>query len=208
MRACILFASPRGADSNTLAVLNIFLDAWRAAGHEAQVFSLYDLDIAPCRACRACQTDHTAPSCVVDDGMAPIFESVLQSDLIVFVSPIYSWYCTAPLKAAMDRMVYALCKFYGDERGPSLMEGKALCVLTTCGYRVEKGADLFDEGLRRWCKHAHVRYLGLHGARHLGYGTAFMTPEIAEITAKFAETVISGTRQGLPCVKGAVSEAD
>lgn len=191
MRACVLFASPRGADSNTLAVLNIFLDAWRAAGHEGLVFSLYDLDIAPCRACRICQTDHTAPNCVADDGMTPIFESVLASDLIVFASPIYSWYCTAPLKAAMDRLVYALCKFYGDERGPSLMAGKALCALTTCGYRPERGADLFDEGLRRWCKHAGLRYLGLRGARHMGYGTPFMTEEIRQNTAEFAENVIS-----------------
>lgn len=190
MRACILFASPRGKDSNTRALLDIFLDTWRAAGHEAEMFSLYDLSIAPCRACRACQQGHDAPNCTIDDDMGPIFESVLASDLIVFASPIYSWYCTAPLKAAMDRMVYALCKFYGQKRGPSLMAGKALCALTTCGYRPEQGADLFDEGLRRWCRHAKIRYLGLHGARHMGYGTVFLTPEIEENTAKFTETVI------------------
>lgn len=190
MHACILFASPRGKDSNTARLLDIFLSHWHAAGHEAEVFSLYDLNIAPCRACRACQKDHAAPHCAIRDDMGPIFESVLRSDLIVFASPIYSWYCTAPMKAAMDRMVYALCKFYGDEKGPSLLEGKALCALTTCGYRPERGADLFEEGLARWCKHAHVRRLGLHAARHLGYGTEFMTPEIAENTAEFAENVM------------------
>ena len=190
MRACILFASPRGKDSNTRALVDIFLRVWRAAGHEAELFSLYDLAIVPCRACRGCQADHTAPNCVIDDDMAPIFDAVLHSDLIVFASPIYSWYCTAPLKAAMDRLVYALCKFYGEKKGPSLMEGKAACALTTCGYHPERGADLFDEGLRRWCKHAKVRYLGLHGARHMGYGTEFMTAEIAENAAKFAENIL------------------
>ena len=124
MHACVLFASPRGKDSNTRALVDIFLRVWRAAGHEAELFSLYDLSIAPCRACRGCQTDHSAPNCAIDDGMTPIFESILASDLIVFASPIYSWYCTAPLKAAMDRMVYALCKFYGGTRGPSLLAGK------------------------------------------------------------------------------------
>lgn len=190
MRACVLFASPRGKDSNTRALVDIFLRVWRAAGHEAELFSLYDLSIVPCRACRGCQADHTAPNCVIHDDMAPIFDAVLRSDLIVFASPIYSWYCTAPLKAAMDRLVYALCKFYGEKKGPSLMEGKAVCALTTCGYRVEKGADLFDEGLRRWCKHAQLRYLGLHAARHMGYGTEFMTAEIAENAAKFAENIL------------------
>ena len=190
MRACILFASPRGKNSNTARLLDIFLRQWRSAGHEAEVFSLYDLAIAPCRACRGCQVDHTAPGCVIDDDMGPIFESVLHSDLIVFASPIYSWYCTAPLKAAMDRLVYALCKFYGAKKGPSLLEGKALCALTTCGYRPEKAADLFDEGLIRWCKHARIRYLGLHAERHMGYGTEFMTAEIAENTAEFAENIL------------------
>lgn len=190
MRACVLFASPRGGESNTLALTNIFLDTWRAAGHEAEVFSLYDLSIAPCRACRGCQADHTAPHCAICDDMELIFESILRSDLIVFASPIYSWYCTAPLKAAMDRLVYALCKFYGEKKGPSLLEGKAVCALTTCGYRVDQGTDLFDEGLRRWCKHAHVRYLGLFAARHLGYDMPFMTEELVQNTRQFSKTII------------------
>ena len=190
MRACILFASPRGKDSNTAQLVDIFLRVWRAAGHEAEVFSLYDLDIAPCRACRGCQADHAAPNCIIDDGMTTIFDAALCSDLLLFATPIYSWYCTAPMKAAMDRMVYALCKFYGAERGPSLMEGKAVCALTTCGYRPEHGSDLFDEGLRRWCKHARIRYLGLHAARHLGYDTGFLTPEIIDSIQHFAENTL------------------
>ena len=54
MRACVLFASPRGKDSNTARLVDIFLRQWRSAGHEAEIFSLYDLAIAPCRACRGC----------------------------------------------------------------------------------------------------------------------------------------------------------
>ena len=185
MRTCVLFASPRGEDSNTLALLRVFLGDWRAAGHEAEVFSLYDLSIAPCRACRACQTDHAAPACAIRDDMEPIFQSILRSDLIVLASPVYSWYCTAPLKAAMDRMIYALCKFYGKEKGPSLLEGKAVAALATCGYRPEAGADLFDEGLRRWCKHGHCRYLGLHAQRHLGYDSPFMSEEKARDVRRF-----------------------
>lgn len=190
MRACILFASPRGKDSNTLALLRVFLDEWYAAGHEAEVFSLYDLDIAPCRACRGCQSDHSSPGCAINDDMPPILESALRSDLILFASPIYSWYCTAPMKAAMDRMIYALCKFYGKEKGPSLLEGKAVAALTTCGYRPQAGTDLFDEGLRRWCKHGRCRYLGLHAERHLGYDVPFMTEEKAQEVRRFAAELL------------------
>lgn len=35
-------------------------------------------------------------------------------------TPIYSWYCTPPMKALLDRLVYGMNKYYGDEKGPSL----------------------------------------------------------------------------------------
>ena len=57
MHMTVLFASPRGAHSNTRALLVPFLETWRAAGHTAEVFSLFDLHIEPCRACRGCQMD-------------------------------------------------------------------------------------------------------------------------------------------------------
>ena len=52
MHMTVLFASPRAAHSNTHALLVPFLETWRAAGHTAEVFSLFDLHIEPCRACR------------------------------------------------------------------------------------------------------------------------------------------------------------
>lgn len=130
------------------------------------------------------------PNCAICDDMDTVFQRVLSSDLVVLASPIYSWYCTAPLKAAMDRMIYALCKFYGTKKGPSLMEGKALCALTTCGYRPEAGSDLFEEGLRRWCKHAHLRYIGTHAQRHLGYHLPFMTEDRAAQVRLFAQSIL------------------
>ncbi|WP_374991821.1 NAD(P)H-dependent oxidoreductase, partial [Acinetobacter pittii] len=66
----------------------------------------------------------------------------------MFATPIYSWYCTAPLKAAMDRMVYAFNKIYGGEKGPKLWSGKKLASITTSGYPPEKAMHLWDEGLK------------------------------------------------------------
>ena len=142
MKCCVLFASPRGEQSNTRALMTEFLEAWHAAGHTSVVHSLYDLTIRPWLACRGCQQDWSGPNCVIDDDMTEIFADILSCDLLLLASPIYNWYCTAPLKAAMDRCIYALCKYYGEERGPSLWEGKAVAAITTCGYQVEKGADV------------------------------------------------------------------
>lgn len=153
MRCTVLFASPRGERSNTLALLRPWLDAWRQAGHEAEVFSLYDMNIKPCTACRGCQNDWQRPVCVMQDDMQPIFDSVLQSDLL-------------------------------------LLAGKAMAAVTTCGYRPEKGADLFLEAMARWCKHGQLRWLGGLAERHLGYDTVFMDEEKAARARAFAAEIM------------------
>lgn len=192
MRMTVLFGSPRGAASNTGALLAPVLAAWRQAGHEAEVYTLYDLTIEGCRACRCCQADWERPACVIDDDMQPIFRSVLASDLVLLATPIYSWYCTAPVKAALDRLVYAMDKYYGEQgKGPSLLAGKAMAAVLTCGYRPEKGADLFTEGMRRWCRHTAMTWLGSLEERHMGYGTAFMDGEKTGHAAAFAGALIA-----------------
>ena len=191
MRCTVLFASPRGERSNTLALLGPWLEAWHQAGHKARVFSLYDMDIKPCSACRDCQNDWQRPACVVQDDMQPIFGSVLQSDLLLLATPIYSWFCTPPMKAALDRLVYAMEKYYGPAgRGPSLLAGKALAAVTTCGYRPERGADLFLEAMARWCKHGQLRWLGGLTGRHRGYDTIFMDEEKAARARAFAAEIM------------------
>ena len=187
MKMTVLFGSPRDAESNTGALLAPVLEVWRQAGHEAEVYVLYDLRIEGCRACRCCQTDWEHPACVIDDDMQTIFRSILESDLVLLATPIYSWYCTAPVKAALDRLVYAMDKYYGQQgKGPSLLAGKAMAAVLTCGYRPERGADLFTEGMRRWCRHTAMTWLGALEERHMGYGTVFMDGEKAAHAAAFA----------------------
>lgn len=196
MKCCVLFASPRGEQSNTRALMTEFLEAWHAAGHTSVVYSLYDLTIRPCLACRGCQQDWSAPNCVIDDDMTGIFADILSCDLLLLASPIYNWYCTAPLKAAMDRCIYALCKYYGEERGPSLWEGKAVAAITTCGYQVEKGVDVWQEGLHRTCKHARLHWLGLYGERHRSYHEPFMDAEKAQRAQDFARQIMAQLAAG------------
>ena len=196
MKCCVLFASPRGEQSNTRALMTEFLDVWHAAGHTSVVYSLYDLTIRPCLACRGCQQDWSAPNCVIDDDMTGIFADILSCDLLLLASPIYNWYCTAPLKAAMDRCIYALCKYYGENRGPSLWEGKAVAAITTCGYQVEKGVDVWQEGLRRTCKHARLRWLGQYGERHRSYREPFMDAEKVQRARDFARQIMAQLAAG------------
>ena len=152
-KVCILKGSPR-KEGNTNALTESFMDVLKEKGCNVTEFTLYDMELKPCLACRGCQQDWSAAACVRDDDMNLIFDAVMASDLIVIASPIYSWYCTAQMKMVLDRLVYGLNKYYGDKKGPSLWAGKQVALLTTCGYKPEKGADLWETGMKRYCKHS------------------------------------------------------
>lgn len=185
-KVCILRGSPR-KEGNTNALAEPFTAALKEKGCSVTEFDLYDMDLKPCLACRGCQQDWTVSACVREDDMYLIFDAVMRSDLIVIASPIYSWYCTAPTKMVLDRLVYGLNKYYGDKKGPSLWAGKQVALLTTCGYKPEKGADLWEEGMKRYCRHSQLEYRGMLAERHLGYNTVFMDDEKAERARTFAE---------------------
>lgn len=190
MKICILFASPRQS-GNTAQLLAPVKARLAELGHELQEFSLYQEDIRPCIACRSCQKDWTVFGCVHQDGMQRIFDAILQSDLLILASPVYSWSWTAPMKASLDRLVYGMNKYYGEEWGPSLWEGKKVALVTTCGYPVEKGADLMEESLRRYCKHSKLQYMGMLAERQRNYREPFMDEGKKKKAAAFAERIIS-----------------
>lgn len=186
---CILMGSPR-KNGNTNALLTPFCEELNQLGVTTSVIWLYDKTIKGCMACRTCQKDWTIFGCPFNDDMQTIFNSVLTANLIILATPIYSWYCTTPMKAVLDRLVYGMNKYYGQEIGPSLWAGKSMALLTTCGYRSEKGTDLFYEGMKRYCKHSKLNYLGAHTERHLGYDTIFMDEEKEMRVRQFARSLI------------------
>lgn len=173
-KTCILFASPR-KQGNTASLLSPFMETLRDSGAEIQYFDVYERQISGCKACLWCQKDTDAICCIQEDEMQPILRAVSDSDLIVLASPIYIWSAPAPLKAVIDRLVYAACKYYGDDpHGPSLLQGKKLALLCTCGYPVSKGADLYEEEMKRFCKHVQMYYLGMLCERQRNLKETFM----------------------------------
>ena len=190
MNICVLMASPR-KNGNTAAILKPFLEELSLAGHSARVFSLYAMDLRPCVACRACQRDWTIFGCPQPDDAQTLFDAVLACDLLILATPIYSWYCTPPLKTVLDRFVYGMNKYYGEEKGPSLWAGKSVALLTTCGYPPEKGADLWEEGVRRYCRHSRLRYLSMLCEHDRGYKTDFMDADKEKRARAFARTLLA-----------------
>lgn len=191
MKCCILMGSPR-RNGNTAALLKPFIEELKTYGVEHELIWLYGKNIEPCVACRTCQTDWSIFGCKYNDDMQDIFDKVLACDMLVFATPIYSWYCTPPMKALLDRLVYGMNKYYGSQKGPALWAGKKVALITTCGYRPEQGADLFENGLKRYCKHSKLQYMGMLAERDLGYQSTFMNKEKERHSRDFAEYLMNG----------------
>jgi len=165
MKALILMGSFR-KNGNTATFAEPFISKLRASGVDIEVISLYDKDIAPCISCRVCQNVLDEYGCSQKDDMHEVAEEILKADCIILATPIYIWYCTAPMKAMLDRL-YGLIKYYGDTPGPSLLEGKKCGIIATCGYDIEYGVGPFEDGIKRFCEHFHLEYIGKiagHGA--------------------------------------------
>ncbi len=196
MKFTILFASPR-KDGNTAALLAPFLDECARLGVETERIDLYDIKISPCLGCMACQ-DSPELGCVQRDGFAAVFRAMTRCDAVVLATPIYAWYCTAPLKALLDRAVYAGTKNYGRVQDVKLLEGQNVATLCTCGYPPHRGADLWEEGLRRWCRHGGLNYLGGLCRRDMGREVPFMDGEKEEAARDFARALRLSLREGAP----------
>lgn len=188
-KVCILMGSPR-KQGNTIAITRPFMDELERHGCSSELIWLYDKELNPCRACRACQKDWTIFGCAVHDDMQEIFDSVLACDLLVLATPIYSWYCTPPVKAVLDRLVYGMNKYYGEKKGPALWAGKKVALVTTCGYPVEKGADLWEQGIRRYCRHSQLSYVGMLAEHDLGYAHVFMDADKEQRARQFARQLL------------------
>ena len=190
MRITVIYGSPR-SNSNTKALLDIVTEEVKNAGIEADYYDVYNMSVSGCRACLGCQADMSGVSCVIDDDMQPILESIKESEAIVIAAPIYAWSVPAPVKAVIDRMAFACCKYYGvDPFGPSYLKGKKLYIITTCGYPVEKGADLHEEAMKRLAKHCKMEYGGMLAARHKNMKEPFMDADKEAMARNFAKKLL------------------
>ena len=106
MKITILNGSPR--KQNTAAMAEAFAEGARAAGHEVEILEVGKMKIAGCLGCEYCHTKGEG-KCIQKDDMEKVIPAYLESDMLVFASPIYYFAMTAQMHAAIQR-VYCIEK--------------------------------------------------------------------------------------------------
>ena len=189
MRVCILMGSPR-LKGNTAELCKPFTDELKLCQAQVEYIELHGKNIAPCLGCYHCQDIAGEYGCIQQDDMQSVIQSILSADVLVFATPIYTWQATPPIKAVMDRM-FGINKYYRSAPRERLNVGQAYALLATCGYDLDYGAGTLDEGIRRWCAHSELPYLGMCAVRDEDNLASFRTEEAIAGAREFARSIIA-----------------
>lgn len=101
-----IMGSPR-INGNTHILVNKILEGARDNGASEEIIFLKDMDIKECDGCHTCWK---GKDCSKKDDMNNIYPKIIDSDVIVFGTPVYWYGPTALMKAFIDRFVYFNCE--------------------------------------------------------------------------------------------------
>jgi multimeric flavodoxin WrbA len=100
-----IVGSPR-KNGNTHVLVSKILEGAEKAGLSTECVFLRDLSIKECDGCHVCWK---GKECSKKDDMNLIYPKLIESDVIVFGTPVYWYGPTALMKGFIDRFVYFNC---------------------------------------------------------------------------------------------------
>ena len=112
MKALFVNGSPR-KNWNTHKMLAQAMKGAQDAGAECELVHLYDLSFKGCMSCFACKLkgNKTNGLCVIRDGLRPVLEKALESDVIVMGSPVYFSYPTGMFRLFIERLLFPIMSY-------------------------------------------------------------------------------------------------
>jgi len=149
VRLTAFLGSPRKG-GNTDILTEHVVEGARKAGIEVESIELRSLNIRGCIGCERCWQVDGRP-CAIADNMLPLYDTIANSDVLLFATPVY-WYApTAIMKAFIDRLVP-----FNRPQGRPLIDGKRAILVTA--YE-EEGPTAVEPVVRMF--ELSFQYLGL-----------------------------------------------
>jgi hypothetical protein len=99
MKILGIMGSPRKG-GNTETLLDVALKEAKNRGITVSKISLNNRTIAPCNGCLKCTETGV---CVIRDDMNEVYRKMLESQGIIWATPVYFWSMSALTKITMDR---------------------------------------------------------------------------------------------------------
>ena len=139
MKVMALNSSPRGdGQSKTGIMLDSLVEGMREAGADVESVELRKKTIKPCSGCFICWT-RTPGICIHEDDMSrDLFSRWLESDLVVYASPLYHYTINSVMKGFIERTLPMLEPFFLQQNGrtfhPVRHHGPKAVLLSVAGF--------------------------------------------------------------------------
>ncbi|MHA2061845.1 MAG: SCP2 sterol-binding domain-containing protein [Candidatus Sifarchaeia archaeon] len=128
-----------GGQSRTELMLTHLVKGMREAGAEVEVVNLRKKKIKNCIGCFTCMTK-TPGKCVINDDMTDeLLPKWLESDLVVYATPLFHHTVNAPMKTFLERTWPTMLPFFekrndGRWHHPWRHKPPAAVILSVCGF--------------------------------------------------------------------------
>lgn len=99
MKITVLFASPN-KNGSTAILTEQFKKGAEESGHQVEIIDVCKLKVNPCIGCVRC--GYEGP-CVQKDDNAIVRSALLNTEMVVFATPLYYYGMSAQLKIVVDR---------------------------------------------------------------------------------------------------------
>lgn len=104
MKVLVFNGSPKKEKSDTFHITKAFLAGFESVQKSnVKVIDVIDCHVEYCRGCLNCMKN--GGICQFDDDMKSILNEILESDIIVWSFPLYSYDMPAHVKAVVDRLL-------------------------------------------------------------------------------------------------------
>jgi multimeric flavodoxin WrbA len=146
-----IMGSPR-MNGNTHILVGKILEGAKDNGASAEIIFLKDQDIKECDGCHTCWKGR---DCSKKDDMNNIYPKIIESDIIVFGTPVYWYGPTALMKAFIDRFVYFNC-----EENRIKIKNKLAAIAVPFEEENPETAWLLTEFFEKSCEYLELQLVG------------------------------------------------
>jgi multimeric flavodoxin WrbA/putative sterol carrier protein len=128
-----------GGQSRTELMLNHLVKGIREAGAEVEVVNLHKKKIKYCIGCFTCMTKTPGKCAINDDMTEELYPKWLESDLVVYATPLFHHTVNAPMKTFIER-TWPVCLPFFKKRSdgrwyhPWHHKPPAAVILSVCGF--------------------------------------------------------------------------
>ncbi|MGD2095067.1 MAG: flavodoxin family protein [Phycisphaerales bacterium] len=164
MKITIFNGSPRAENGNTHIMVAAFMKGAMQAGAEVENVFLLKKEINHCRGCFSCWLK-TPGKCVIRDDMAELLEKFVNSDIVVFATPLYVDNVTGIMKNFMDRIIPVADPHFGKDEGGECVHTMAqkipkLVVISNSGFPEQSHFQVLELLFKRVARNMRTEVVG------------------------------------------------